>query len=521
MMPKERVTAQELWEQFSQSPGTHPNIPDCSYAGYRYGEKTPAPPPHVQRFDVIEYGAVGDGITDDTAAIRRAIAAAGTYGGGVVSFPKGAYRLSELLHIGNSGIVLSGAGTAHTQLVFHRSLTDMLGPSRSYGKSEFSWCGGLIWAGPVDPLSMSGAVTAWKQRDSSWEEWKFGAAVAEIKTAAYTGDTDIVLSEEVDPGLQPGELIVLRWSWDAQDPSVLMHIAGHELMNLYPWQEEAQELLELGQFLWPVEVAELLPGNVVRLKQPLRIDCRANMKVTLHRPYGYLTEIGVEGLTLQMVHEERTDLHLQDVGFNGVYLNQVTHGWIRDVRIRDAQNGVILSSSKHISVTNVAIEGKDHHHAFAVRCGSHDNLFSGFRIDAKPWHGINTERLSCGNVWANGYMRHGTFDSHRAMSFDCIRTAITVHNDGTPGGGPQSGPFLGKRVVHWNVLVSGSSRWVYQPDCHSNGALVGMQGVQPCLEPAWAMVHGDKNCIIANPGRTPTPVNLYEAQLSLRLQRYR
>ena len=50
-------------------------------------------------FTVRDYGAVGDGLTDDTAAIKGAIAAAQQAGGGVVYFPRGRYLLSETLQI--------------------------------------------------------------------------------------------------------------------------------------------------------------------------------------------------------------------------------------------------------------------------------------------------------------------------------------------------------------------------------------------------------------------------------------
>ncbi|MFW5883040.1 MAG: glycosyl hydrolase family 28-related protein, partial [Verrucomicrobiota bacterium] len=46
-----------------------------------------------ERFDVRDFGAVGDGVVDDTAAIRDAIEAAAKAGGGTVFFPEGTYNV--------------------------------------------------------------------------------------------------------------------------------------------------------------------------------------------------------------------------------------------------------------------------------------------------------------------------------------------------------------------------------------------------------------------------------------------
>lgn len=56
------------------------------------------------------YGAVGDGVTDDTAAILAAMAAVAT--GGVVYLPAGTYLISSSLDFTNfNGVTLMGAGT--------------------------------------------------------------------------------------------------------------------------------------------------------------------------------------------------------------------------------------------------------------------------------------------------------------------------------------------------------------------------------------------------------------------------
>jgi len=74
-------------------------------------------------FNVRDYGAVGDGVHDDTSAIQAAInAAQASSGGSVVFMPDGNYWLTSSLTIGCSGtvfcsgITLQGAGQANTTL---------------------------------------------------------------------------------------------------------------------------------------------------------------------------------------------------------------------------------------------------------------------------------------------------------------------------------------------------------------------------------------------------------------------
>ncbi|QNK57259.1 right-handed parallel beta-helix repeat-containing protein [Paenibacillus sp. PAMC21692] len=63
-------------------------------------------------YDVIDYGAVGDGTTDDRAAIQAAINAAQGDGGGVVFLPKGNYAVSSTLNITGHNVGICGVGGA-------------------------------------------------------------------------------------------------------------------------------------------------------------------------------------------------------------------------------------------------------------------------------------------------------------------------------------------------------------------------------------------------------------------------
>lgn len=59
---------------------------------------------------VKDYGATGDGVTDDTAAIQQAITDTIALGGGVVYFPQGIYLVSQLAIANATGVQLIGAG---------------------------------------------------------------------------------------------------------------------------------------------------------------------------------------------------------------------------------------------------------------------------------------------------------------------------------------------------------------------------------------------------------------------------
>ena len=80
-------------------------LPDFSWAGYHGGD-TPLPNP-APSSNVRDYGARGDGATDDTASFQRALAEAPP---GVILVPRGRYRLAGSLALTRTS---SGAFVAY------------------------------------------------------------------------------------------------------------------------------------------------------------------------------------------------------------------------------------------------------------------------------------------------------------------------------------------------------------------------------------------------------------------------
>ncbi|MCB7130403.1 MAG: hypothetical protein J3T61_12795, partial [Candidatus Brocadiales bacterium] len=77
------------------------------------GEANPRVNALVRRANEIvsvkDFGAKGDGVTDDTTAIQAAIDAAGSASGGIVFFPPGFYKTTSALTV-TAGIIVQGSG---------------------------------------------------------------------------------------------------------------------------------------------------------------------------------------------------------------------------------------------------------------------------------------------------------------------------------------------------------------------------------------------------------------------------
>jgi hypothetical protein len=78
----------------------------------------------ADRFDVRQYGAKGDGQTDDTVAFQKALDAAGQAGGGIVYAPRGNYFFAGHLSV-PGGVTLEGVWKS---VPSHTGIRDRRGP---------------------------------------------------------------------------------------------------------------------------------------------------------------------------------------------------------------------------------------------------------------------------------------------------------------------------------------------------------------------------------------------------------
>lgn len=125
---------------------------------------------------VKDFGAKGDGVTDDTAAIQAAINSL-TVGQGKIKFPKGSYKVTSKITVSKNRTHLLGAGSWATQILFQ--------PTANGTCFEFSAGGQVLFQGSCVGFSFYST-------DSTYTK----TAIENIDTSGYLFD-DIVVGGSV------------------------------------------------------------------------------------------------------------------------------------------------------------------------------------------------------------------------------------------------------------------------------------------------------------------------------------
>jgi hypothetical protein len=158
------------------------------------------PPPTktgITGFQVKDFGAKGDGVTDDTAAFGKAFGAVSAYGGGVVYVPPGRYRVSKLYV--PSRCVLTGAGIVSCiQLLDDTNLTMLNIVGVDITVSNLQLDGNA--AGQTNRTSLYNTVALFPPAErvrihDCWVHDSLGYQVV-----AFTGCSDIVVARNVVSG---------------------------------------------------------------------------------------------------------------------------------------------------------------------------------------------------------------------------------------------------------------------------------------------------------------------------------
>ncbi|MFD5753677.1 hypothetical protein, partial [Streptomyces sp. NPDC127033] len=382
----------------------------------------------------------------------------------MLKLAKGRYVLDNPLFIHDSHTVLRGAGTDETTLHFTRPLEQSIGHAEdSGGGSVWSWTGGQVFFIARERLKASKSAN-WNF-ETNTEGWLPGPTLATVTPA--TRGTDVLLVDDTSK-ITPGDMALLEVD-NLQDRRLLREMAGDVVgAQTYDWATQAARiaapvtLADFATWRWPIVVTEVLSPRTVRIEQPLRITIHRETLARLRALGPTVHDSGVEEVTIDNKLLTQTK-HNVNPGSNGVCFQAVHDCWATNIRVTNADCAFAMTSAKSCTLSGISNRGRSIHHFVACRVQSHDNLVEDFLLEeftipavlGSYFHGLNLEGLSSGNVYRRGVMQAGTFDSHRQMPFENLRTGITITNkDAVPGGAFDAGPRYGCRSVHWGVTVT-------------------------------------------------------------------
>jgi len=476
----------DLWGVNGERWSPRSRLPDFSYAGYHSGE---APLPHMPRgVSVKDFGAKGDGTSDDTAAFQKALA---TVKSGAIEVPPGRYRITDILEIKRSQIALRGAGPDKSVLFFPKQLNDIKpnwgATTNGRPTSNYSWSGGFVWfKGNLGNHTLA-TITATAQRGDTT------LRVSSAKNLSIGQRVEILETDTSE-----NSLAELLYSGDAGDTSKLLGSTRASIVC---------HVLKI-------------TGDLIELDRPLRFDTKPEWRPRVVTFEPTVSESGVENLGFEFPVTPYAG-HFTELGFNAIAFSGVSDCWARNLRIVNADSG-IFTNSYFCTISGVVFEsarppdksGNTGHHGFNFE--GEDNLFTDFDFRTQFIHDITVDHNASGNVSAHGKGKDLSFDHHRRAVNENLFTDIDA-GVGThlwlSSGGDSLGKHAGARNTFWNIRAAKPQNYPLSDFGPRSINLIAVETKQP----------SDKNLsgkwFEAIPPDKIIPQDIHAAQLAWRLKK--
>ncbi len=432
-------------------------LPDFSYAGYRNGSQ-PLPTATGTVVWVDDFGAIPNDSNDDTKAILAALASANDVAKPVIiRFSAGRYRVSEILRVERSNIVLQGAGSGKggTVLHFPRPLNQVdkstsLDELREYIVkldkrqrepdknldeyfSAYSWSGGFIWI--QKPGTRAAAyLEAFDQE-------------IEVLADAITGQRgETTLRVENASGLQTGQIVQLQWlNRSGPDAGIIKSLYGEHanLAGSHHWTFPERPLVRQTTRINAIE------GKEVTLSDPLLHDAGESIPAQIATWNG-LVEVGIQDLHLEFPVAPWFGHHMER-GYNGIYFTSAFDSWARNIRITNADSGILSYNSANLTYKDIITDGERRAH-YGVHMGNVHNVLAENVIVLNPvLHSLtfNTQSTKC--VYKDAEVFNSpVLDQHAGSNHQNLYDNVTLHSHATDSeDGPVAIVFDGSGAPYW------------------------------------------------------------------------
>jgi hypothetical protein len=268
--------------------------------------------------NATDYGATGDGVTDDTAAIQSAIDACAA--DHAVFLPAGTYRVGGDIQL-RSHVVLRGAGPGQTIL-----------------RSE---------SGAFSILAIGDRATAWNQFGvEQWEPWVDLTADAPKDATTF----DVTDASEFDPG----DVVLI----DQLTDGMLVNANGQE--GLCTYCDRAEGTRTQGQMALVTDVS----GNTVTVDRPLHWTFQTSLVAQANpMPISRVVEwAGVEDLTVTQPNPTTQ---------YSIFFSGALYSWLKNVEVENVDWRAVwmtwsVGCEIRDSYFHTSINGYGHSHGYGV-----------------------------------------------------------------------------------------------------------------------------------------------------------
>ncbi len=279
-------------------------------------------------------------------------------------------------------------------------------------------------------------------------------------------------------------------------------------------------------------VAEVRGGGEVVLERPLPWDLfDAHGPKEFHAWRPRLQGVGIHGMSFVM-QSARYRGHFQETGYDALELTGVANSWVRDVRVVDADFGIVVTRSAFVTVTNVTLDATDGRRMARTGFTGHHGLTAPDAVDilwrdfdvrsARYIHDLAVNKHSQGIVWSRGKGADVNMDHHRAQNHHILWTNLDLgegRRAWNSGGRGDRGLHAGAYTTFWGIRASRALDTSDLDDDFGPGLVfVGLQ--DGTRLPSASASRVTRSWVTdeagLDPDRFATP-DLYEAQLRLRL----
>lgn len=464
--------AAELPELLSNTDVANNNyLPDFSFAGYQHGQGNPDTKGHVI-VNVEDHEIIADDGLDDSLALIKLIADLNKNSQPtVIQFNSGRYILSSIIFIDRSNLVLRGAGSGvgGTEFYFPRPLNYVPVPDELKELSEY-----LVELDKIERQKENNIALPFSKW--AWTGGFFWTRVPGVRVKQYLSRYDkpiVTLAKGVDGKqgdmsfkvdnvnkINVGDVLTVQW-FNTEGET------GEFLNELYP-----EKVAKVGSHHWtdkelalatqPVTVTAI-ENNLVSIGAPLlhNIVPGRTVKVT---EWKHLKKVGFEHFSIRFPYAEIVAHHVEQ-GFNAMYLTRVFDSWVDDVKIINADSGIITEGIANVTIKNIVTEGTKKAH-YTVQMGQvHNVLVDNLHVKNLAEHPLSFNTFATRSVYHNCTVdQRPVLDQHSGVNqqnlFDNISVSIKLPEESRSyplfagGGAGYWKPSAGAYNTFWNIRAN-------------------------------------------------------------------